>query len=85
MLVVQLRESKEIMLYCGKNGSNIFTSKDFDILCDQIGILPYGLTYTEKQILQALNHCGSATLTGLAAKMIKQISITKRSRTISFK
>lgn len=64
-----VKRSKEIMLYCGKNGSNIFTSKDFDILCDQIGILPYGLTYTEKQILQALNHCGSATLTGLAAKI----------------
>ena len=64
-----VKRSKEIMLYCGKNNSNIFTSKDFDILCDQIGILPYGLTYTEKQILQALNHCGSATLTGLAAKI----------------
>ena len=64
-----VKRSKEIMLYCGKNRSNIFTSKDFDILSDQIGILPYGLTYTEKQILQALNHCGSATLTGLAAKI----------------
>ena len=31
-----VKRSKEIMLYCGKNGSNIFTSKDFDILCDQI-------------------------------------------------
>lgn len=64
-----VKRSKEIMLYCGKNRSNIFTSKDFDILSDQIGILPYGLTYTEKQILQALNNCGSATLTGLAAKI----------------
>ena len=28
-----------------------------------------GISYTEKQILQALNDCGSATLTGLAAKI----------------
>ena len=26
-----VKRSKEIMLYCGKNGSNIFTSKDFGI------------------------------------------------------
>jgi Holliday junction resolvasome RuvABC ATP-dependent DNA helicase subunit len=31
--------------------------------------VPYGLTYTEKQILETLNHCGSTTLTGLAAKL----------------
>lgn len=38
-------------------------------MCDEIGILPYGLTYTEKQILDTLHHRGSATLTGLAAKI----------------
>tara|TARA_B100001094_G_scaffold317091_1_gene359087 strand:- start:1860 stop:2804 length:945 start_codon:yes stop_codon:yes gene_type:complete len=64
-----VKRSKEIMLYCGKNESDTFTSKDFKDLCDEIGILPYGLTYTEKQILHTLNNCGSATLTGLAAKI----------------
>ncbi len=64
-----VKRSKEIMLYCGKNESDIFTSKDFEKLCDEIGILPYGLTYTEKQILHTLHHRGSATLTGLAAKI----------------
>ena len=64
-----VKRSKEIMLYCGKNETDTFTSKDFESLCDEIGILPYGLTYTEKQILHALHHCGSATLTGLAAKI----------------
>ena len=34
-----------------------------------MGILPLGITHTEKQILEALNNCGSATLTGLAAKI----------------
>lgn len=64
-----VKRSKEIMLYCGKNDRNTFTSEDFVGLCDEIGILPYGLSYTEKQILGALNECGSATLTGLAAKI----------------
>tara|TARA_Y100000361_G_scaffold2433_2_gene2088 strand:+ start:1321 stop:2265 length:945 start_codon:yes stop_codon:yes gene_type:complete len=64
-----VKRAKEIMLYCGKYESNTFTSKDFCKLCDEVGILPYGLTYTEKQILHFLNNCGSATLTGIAAKL----------------
>ena len=64
-----VKRSKEIMLYCGKYESNTFTSKDFRKLCDEVGILPHGLTFTEKQILHVLNNCGSATLTGIAAKI----------------
>lgn len=64
-----VKRSKEIMLYCGKNDRNTFSCEDFFNLCDEIGILPYGLSYTEKQILGALKDCGSATLTGLAAKI----------------
>ena len=64
-----VKRSKEIMLYCGKNETNKFTYDDFLGLSDEVGVLPYGLSYTEKQILGALNECGSATLTGLAAKI----------------
>lgn len=64
-----VKRSKEIMLYCGKHDTDFFTTKDFIELSDQVGILPHGITYTEKQILQVLNNCGSATLTGLAAKI----------------
>lgn len=64
-----VKRAKEIELYCGSKGSYIFGLQQFADLCDQVGILPYGITYTEKQILQALNNCGSATLTGLAAKI----------------
>lgn len=64
-----VKRSKEISLYCGANGSKYFTLNNFHDLCDQVGILPYGITYTEKQILETLNNCGSATLTGLAAKI----------------
>ena len=64
-----VKRSKEIELYCGAKFKHTFDSCDFDELSDQVGILPYGLTYTEKQILQVLNNCGSATLTGLSAKL----------------
>ena len=64
-----VKRSKEISLYCGAKDTKIFGKVQFADLCDQVGILPHGLTYTEKQILDVLNNCGSATLTGLAAKI----------------
>tara|TARA_R110000851_G_scaffold53384_9_gene126735 strand:+ start:482 stop:1411 length:930 start_codon:yes stop_codon:yes gene_type:complete len=64
-----VKRAKEIALYCGAKGRSILGLTEFDDLCDQVGILPLGLTYTEKQILEILNNCGSATLTGLAAKI----------------
>lgn len=64
-----VKRAKEINLYCGAKDSKIFGKTQFSDLCDQVGILPYGLTYIEKQILDVLNNCGSATLTGLAAKI----------------
>ena len=64
-----VKRSKEITLYCGAKDTKIFGKVQFADLCDQVGILPHGLTYTEKQILDVLNNCGSATLTGLAAKI----------------
>ena len=64
-----VKRAKEIELYCGSKERNFFTKKDWENLKDQVGILPFGITYTEKQILEALYHCGSATLTGLAAKI----------------
>jgi Holliday junction resolvasome RuvABC ATP-dependent DNA helicase subunit len=64
-----VKRSKEISLYCSSKQSNVFNTNDFLDLSDQVSILPYGITHTEKQILEALNDCGSATLTGLAAKI----------------
>jgi len=64
-----VKRAKEVELYCGANDTVHFNLSDFVALCDQVGILPHGITYTEKQILQALKGCGSATLTGLAAKI----------------
>ena len=63
------KRAKEIELYCGSKNRNVFGLNDWADLKDQVGILPLGITHTEKQILEALNNCGSATLTGLAAKI----------------
>lgn len=64
-----VKRSKEITLYCGAKEDNGFTSKNFKDLSDKVGILPFGLTYTEKQILEVLEKVGEATLTGLSAKI----------------
>jgi Holliday junction resolvasome RuvABC ATP-dependent DNA helicase subunit len=61
--------AKEISLYCGAKGKYTFNLANFKELCDNVSILPHGITYTEKQILEALNDHGSSTLTGLAAKI----------------
>jgi Holliday junction resolvasome RuvABC ATP-dependent DNA helicase subunit len=61
--------AKEISLYCGAKRRYNFNLSDFRELCGEVSILPLGLTYTEKQILEVLNGHGSATLTGLAAKI----------------
>jgi Holliday junction resolvasome RuvABC ATP-dependent DNA helicase subunit len=64
-----VKRAKEISLYCGAKENYNFSIYDFEALSDSVGILPLGITYTEKQILETLNNCGSATLTGLAAKL----------------
>jgi|TARA_B110000305_G_C19425279_1_gene633227 Holliday junction resolvasome RuvABC ATP-dependent DNA helicase subunit len=64
-----VKRAKEISLYCGSKENNFFSLDSFRDLSDSVGILPYGLTNTEKQVLQILKRCGSATLTGLSAKL----------------
>lgn len=64
-----VKRAKEICLYCGSKEDNNFDVHNFQELCDSISILPYGITNTEKQILQILKDAGSATLTGLSAKL----------------
>jgi Holliday junction resolvasome RuvABC ATP-dependent DNA helicase subunit len=61
--------SKEIMLYCASKNIKHFTKDSFDELSDAVGILPYGISFTERQILNILQEQGSCTLTGLSAKI----------------
>ena len=64
-----VKRSKEISLYCGAKEKDTFNSNDFADLSNQIGILPLGLTNTEKQLLVSLKRFGSATLTSLSAQL----------------
>lgn len=63
-----VKRAKEISLYCGATEKAYFNELDFNELADHVGILPLGISYTEKQILSALRE-GSCTLTGLSAKL----------------
>lgn len=64
-----VKRAKEIVLYCGAEEDYSFSLEDFRDLSDKVGILPHGLTHTEKQILQFLKKVGEATLTGISARI----------------
>jgi Holliday junction resolvasome RuvABC ATP-dependent DNA helicase subunit len=59
--------SKEITLYCESENKNTFDMEDFDMLVDLLGILPQGISCTEKQILEILSDRGSCKLQTLSA------------------
>ncbi len=59
--------SKEIVLYCESENKNTFELSDFHELTDLLGILPHGITRTEKQILEILEERGSCKLQTLSA------------------
>jgi Holliday junction resolvasome RuvABC ATP-dependent DNA helicase subunit len=59
--------SKEIVLYCESENQNTFEVSDYLQLTDLLGILPHGITCTEKQILEILADRGSCKLQTLSA------------------
>ena len=59
--------SKEIVLYCESENKNTFGLDDYANLTDLLGILPHGITCTEKQILEILADRGSCKLQTLSA------------------
>ena len=59
--------SKEIVLYCESENQNTFEADDYSKLTDLLGILPHGITCTEKQILEILAERGSCKLQTLSA------------------
>lgn len=61
--------SKEILLFCASKNQTHFDESSFEELSDAVGILPYGISYTERQILRVLKECGSCSLTTLSAKI----------------
>ena len=59
--------SKEVVLYCESENKSEFKLSDFNVLVDLLGILPQGITCTEKQILDILAERGSCKLQTLSA------------------
>lgn len=59
--------AKEIMLFCEAENSPTFNGDSFEKFCDTLGILPHGITCTEKQLLQILAERGASTLSMLSA------------------
>ena len=59
--------AKEIMLFCEAENCPNFDEASFEKFCDTLGILPHGITCTEKQLLQILAERGACTLSMLSA------------------
>ncbi len=59
--------SREVVLYCEAENKPNFTEQDFNKISDLLGILPHGITCTEKQLLEILKDRGSCTLQTLSA------------------
>ena len=59
---------REVALYCARKGDNIFRAEDLEPFFDQLGILPFGLSATEMQLLKILRRDGQCSLQMLSAK-----------------
>ena len=60
--------AKDINLYAASENIDIFDRNHYNKFCETLGILPFGISCTEKQILQVLAECGACTLSMLGAK-----------------
>jgi Holliday junction resolvasome RuvABC ATP-dependent DNA helicase subunit len=63
-----MMRSKDINLYIASEELTQFSLSDYHNFCDILGILPFGITCTERQILEVLQDKGACTLGMLAAK-----------------
>jgi Holliday junction resolvasome RuvABC ATP-dependent DNA helicase subunit len=63
-----VKRAKEVHLYCQATGNFNFGLDEVDKLSQTLDILPFGISRTEKEILQILYKDGSCTLTSLSAK-----------------
>ena len=63
-----VKRAKEVHLYCEAKGKDNFSLDDLEDLRDTLDILPFGISRTEKEILEILHKDGCCTLTSLSAK-----------------
>ena len=60
--------AKNISLYCISNGVKRFDMNHYKRFCNTLGILPKGITCTEREVLEILEEKGACSLAMLAAK-----------------
>jgi Holliday junction resolvasome RuvABC ATP-dependent DNA helicase subunit len=63
-----IMKAKDINLYTEAESAKVFNGDHYDKFCDTLGILPLGITCTERQILEILEEKGSCSLAFLAAR-----------------
>ena len=63
-----VKRAKELQLFCESEGMYYVDKELLAFLFDTLGILPYGISNTERQILEILRDKGSCTLQTLSAK-----------------
>ncbi len=63
-----IMRAKDINLYLASENVKRFTMKHYNNFCEILGILPFGISCTERQILEVLKEKGACTLSMLAAK-----------------
>lgn len=64
-----IMKAKDINLYIASEDVKLFDMNHYQNFCSILGVLPFGITCTEKQILEALEESGSCTLSMLSAKL----------------
>ena len=63
-----VKRAKELQLFCESESMYYVDKELLAFLFDTLGILPYGISNTERQILEILRDKGSCTLQTLSAK-----------------
>lgn len=60
--------AKNVVLYCISKGIKRFSMKHYEQFCETLGILPKGISCTEREVLEILEEKGACSLSMLAAK-----------------
>ena len=63
-----VKRAQEIDLFCEARSNADFGAEELKDFLDTLGVLPFGITNTERQILEILQEHGSCTLATLSAK-----------------
>ena len=63
-----VKRAQELSLFCEARNTSVIGNEELKDFFDTLGVLPYGISNTERQILDILKEHGSCTLATLSAK-----------------